>query len=45
MAKYKAVINTSLLKPLTNEQNLELFKKLQIGAQFVIDELIKDNLK
>ena len=35
MAKYKvdiSGINTSSLKPLTNEQNLELFKKMNEGV-------------
>ena len=48
MAKYKvdiSGINTSLLKPLTNEQNLELFKKMQEGDLFARDDLINGNLK
>ena len=48
MAKYKvdiSGINTSPLKPLTNEQNLELFKKMQEGDPFTRDDLINDNLK
>ena len=48
MAKYKvdiSGINTSQLKPLTNEQNLELFKKMQEGDPFARDDLIKGNLK
>ena len=48
MAKYKvdiSGINTSSLKPLTNEQNLELFKKMQEGDSFARDDLINGNLK
>ena len=48
MAKYKvdiSGINTSSLKPLTNEQNLELFKKMHDGDPFARDDLIKGNLK
>ena len=48
MAKYKvdiSGINTSSLKPLTNEQNLELFKKMQEGNPFARDDLINGNLK
>jgi len=48
MAKYKvdiSGINTSQLKPLTNEQNLELFKKMQEGDSFARDDLINGNLK
>lgn len=48
MSRYKvdiSGINTSLLKPLTNEQNLELFKKMQEGDLFARDDLIKGNLK
>ena len=48
MAKYKvdiSGINTSSLKPLTNEQNLELFKKMQEGDPFARDDLINGNLK
>ena len=48
MAKYKvdiSGINTSSLKPLTNEQNLELFKKMQEGDLFARDDLINGNLK
>ena len=48
MAKYKvdiSGINTASLKPLTNEQNLELFKKMQEGALFARDDLINGNLK
>ena len=48
MAKYKvdiSGINTSSLKPLTNEQNLELFKKIEIVDLFARDDLINGNLK
>ena len=48
MAKYKvdiSGINTSQLKPLTNAQNLELFKKMQEGDPFARDDLINGNLK
>lgn len=48
MSRYKvdiSGINTSLLKSLTNEQNLELFKKMQEGDLFARDDLIKGNLK
>ena len=48
MAKYKvdiSGINTSSLKPLTNEQNLELFQKMQEGDPFARDDLINGNLK
>lgn len=48
MAKYKvdiSGINTSSLKPLTHEQNLELFKKRQEGDPFARDDLINGNLK
>lgn len=48
MSKYKvdiSGINTSQLKPLTNEQNLELFKKMQEGDPFARDDLINGNLK
>ena len=48
MAKYKvdiSGINTASLKPLTNEQNLELFKKMQEGDLFARDDLINGNLK
>lgn len=48
MAKYKVEIsgiNTSSLKSLTNEQNLELFKKMQSGDPFARDDLINGNLK
>lgn len=48
MSKYKvdiSGINTSHLKPLTKEQNLELLKKMQEGARFARDDLINGNLK
>jgi len=48
MAKYKvdiSGINTSQLKVLTNEENLELFKKMQDGDPFARDDLINGNLK
>ena len=48
MARYKvniSGINTTSLKPLTNEQNFELFKKMQEGDPFARDELIEGNLK
>ena len=48
MAKYKvdiSGISTSSLKPLTNTQNLELFKKMQEGDPFARDDLINGNLK
>ena len=48
MAKYKvdiSGINTSSLKPLTNEQNLEVFKKMQEEDLFARDDLINGNLK
>ena len=48
MEKYKvdiSGINTSSLKPLTNEQNLELFKKMQEGESFARNDLINGNLK
>ena len=48
MAKYKvdiSGISTSSLKPLTNQQNLELFKKMQEGDPFARDDLINGNLK
>ena len=48
MAKYKvdiSGISTSSLKPLTNKENLELFKKMQEGDPFARDDLIKGNLK
>lgn len=48
MEKYKvdiSGINTSSLKPLTNEQNLELFKKMQESEYFARNDLINGNLK
>ena len=48
MARYKvdiSGINTSQLKPLTNEENLELFKKLKEGDPFARNDLINGNLK
>ena len=48
MAKYKvdiSGISTSSLKPLTNAQNLELFKKMKEGDPFARDDLINGNLK
>jgi len=48
MAKYKvdiSGINTASLKPLTNDQNLELFKKMREGDPFARDDLINGNLK
>jgi len=48
MLKYKvdiSGINTSSLKPLINEQNLELFKKMQEVDPFARDDLINGNLK
>lgn len=48
MSKYKvdiSGINTSNLKPLTNEQNLCLFKKMNEGDPFARNDLINGNLK
>ena len=48
MARYKvdiAGISTSSLKTLTNQQNLELFKKMKKGDPFARDDLINGNLK
>ena len=48
MAKYKvdiSGINTSSLKVLSNEENLELFKKMNEGDLFARDDLINGNLK
>ena len=48
MAKYKvdiSGISTSSLKPLTNQQNLELFQKMKEGDPFARDDLINGNLK
>ena len=48
MAKYKvdiSGINTSSIKSLSNEENLELFKKIKEGDPFARDDLINGNLK
>ena len=48
MARYKVDIcgiNTSSLKVLSNEENYELFKKMQDGDPFARDEIINGNLK
>ena len=48
MAIYKVDIcgiNTSKLKVLSNEENYELFKKMQEGDPFARDEIINGNLK
>ena len=48
MSKYKVDIvgvNTANLKVLTNEENLELFKKMHEGDPFARDDLINGNLK
>ena len=48
MSKYKVDIcgiNTSNLKPLSNEENLALFKKMHDGDKFARDDLINGNLK
>lgn len=48
MSRYKvdiSGINTSLLKSLTNEENFELFKRMQEGDPFARDDLINGNLK
>jgi len=48
MLKYKvdiSGINTSSLKPLITEQNLELFQKMQEVDPFARDDLINGNLK
>ncbi len=48
MSKYKVDIvgvNTSNLKVLTNEENIELFKKMHSGDPFARDDLINGNLK
>ena len=48
MSKYKVDIcgiNTSLLKPLTNEENYQLFIKMKNGDPFAREDLIKGNLK
>ena len=48
MSKYKVDIcgiNTASLKVLSNEENLELFKKMHEGDKFARDDLINGNLK
>ena len=48
MSKYKVDIcgiSTANLKALTNEENLELFKKMHEGNPFARDDLINGNLK
>ena len=48
MSKYKVDItgiNTSNIKVLTNEENLELFKKMHNGDPFAREDLINGNLK
>lgn len=48
MSKYKVDIcgiNTNDLKVLSNEENLELFKKLKENDKFAREELIKGNLR
>lgn len=48
MAKHKVEIsnlNTSSIKVLTNEENMQLFQKMQQGDIFARDELINGNLK
>ena len=48
MSKYKVDIcgiNTANLKVLTNEENLELFKKMYDGDKFAREDLINGNLK
>lgn len=48
MSKYKVDIcgvNTAKLKVLSNEENLELFKKMNEGDKFARDDLINGNLK
>jgi len=48
MSKYKVDIcgiNTANLKVLSNEENLELFKKMHDGDKFARDDLINGNLK
>ena len=48
MSKYKVDlcgVNTSKLKVLTNEENLELFKKMHEGDPFAREDLINGNLK
>ena len=48
MSKYKVDIcgiNTANLKVLSNEENIELFKKMHDGDKFARDDLINGNLK
>lgn len=48
MSKYKvdiSGINTSKLKALTNDENMELFRKKELGDPFARDDLINGNLK
>lgn len=48
MSKYKVDItgiDTGNIKVLTNEENLELFKKMHNGDKFARDDLINGNLK
>ena len=48
MSKYKVEIsgiNTSNLKVLKHEENLELFKRMKEGDKFAREDLIKGNLK
>src|SRR5574344_1538413 len=48
MARHKVEIcnvNTANIKVLTNEEMIELFKKLQSGDKFAKDDLVNGNLK
>ena len=48
MSKYKVDlcgVNTSSLKALSNEENIELFNKMKNGDSFARDDLIHGNLK
>jgi len=48
MAKYKVDIsglNTSMIKVLSNDENLELFKKMKEGDPFARNDLVSGNLK
>lgn len=48
MSRYKVDIcgiNTSSLKPLTNEENYALFNKMKLGDPFAREDLIHGNLK
>jgi len=48
MARHKVEIcgvNTANIKVLTNEEMIELFKKMQEGDPFARDDLINGNLK